>query len=103
MMLGEMLAAARDSGADLEDWLGRSDPALREELAAAAEREGVSPAGYVRQAVADFSARASGDDWASLTSRMHDAPNPGRACLVVMLRWRLRQSAGAQPCGEGRP
>lgn len=103
MMLGDLLASARRSAAGVEHWLGAADPALAARLAAAALREGVSPAEYVRIAVADFTRFASEDDWATLVSRMRDDAEPGTACLLAMLEWRLAASLGppSRPATQG--
>jgi hypothetical protein len=94
MMLGDLLASARSSASALEGWLAAADPELDAQLAAAAEREGVSPARYARAAVATFAQEADGEAWATLTSRLSDSADPGAECLRFMLRRRLH-AAGA--------
>ena len=89
MMLGDLLAAARASAGSFQSWLEASDPALAGEVAAAAESERMSPAGFVRAAVADFSRLASEEDWATLVSSMRDDEDPGTVCLLAMAHWRL--------------
>jgi hypothetical protein len=96
MMLGDMLAAARRSAPGVDRWLDRADPALAASLAATAAAEGVSAAGFVRMAVADFGRYATEEDWATLVSRLRDDAAPGETCLVAMLRWRLA-------AGDARP
>jgi hypothetical protein len=88
-MLGDLLAEARRSTGAFQAWLEASDPALAEAVAAAAARDGLSPAGFVRVAVADFSRFASEEDWATLTSSMRDSGEPGTVCLLAMVHWRL--------------
>ena len=103
MMLGDLLASARRSAAGVEHWLGATDPALAARLAAAALGEDVSPAAFVRIAVADFARFATEDDWATLVSRMREEAEPGTICLLVMLEWRLAAEAqpARQPSTEG--
>jgi len=90
MMLGDVLAAAGRSGVGMEAWLRPADPALWEALNIAAQDERSDPASFARAAIAEFSERAAEEDWAMLISRMRDADDPGRACLLTMMRWRLR-------------
>jgi len=99
MMLGDVLAAASRSGEGMETWLQPADPLLWSALNAAAEAERVDPAGFARASIAAFSERASEEDWAMLISRMRDDDDPGRACLLTMMRWRLRapQNGGERP------
>lgn len=95
-MLGDMLAAARDSAGEFQAWLRQSDPALAGEIAEAAARSGITPALYVRSAVADFARFASEEDWATLTSSLRDSGDPGTVCLLAMVHWRLT----APGCGS---
>lgn len=93
MMLGDLLAAARNSAGDFQMWLQGSDPDLAAQVKAAAEQEQMSPAGFVRSAVADFSRYASEEDWATLTSSIRDSRDPGTVCLLAMVHWRLNVRA----------
>jgi hypothetical protein len=88
-MLGDLLAAARASAGAFQGWLDASDPELAAQVAIAAAREPVTPAGFVRAAVADFSRFASEEDWATLTSSIRDNADPGTVCLLAMVHWRL--------------
>ena len=88
-MLGDLLAAARDASGDFQAWLEASDPDLAAAVVGAASREGLTPAGFVRAAVADFSRFASEEDWATLTSSIRDSGDPGTVCLHAMVHWRL--------------
>ena len=88
-MLGDLLAAARDSTGAFQAWLQKADPGLASEVATAAEREGLTPTGFVRCAVADFSRLAAEEDWATLTSSIRDSADPGSVCLLAMVHWRL--------------
>lgn len=98
MMLGEVLAAARDSGAGMEEWLAKAEPEIWAEMGKAAAAEGMDHAAYARVAVADFSNRAPEDDWATLMGRIRDAQDPGQACLLSMITWRLAK--GDNTCGH---
>ena len=91
-MLGDMLAAARHSAGSFQAWLQASDPGLAGQMAAAAAQLDVSPSGYARIAVADFSRFASEEDWATLTSSLRDSDDPGTVCLLAMVHWRLTVS-----------
>lgn len=87
MMLGDILAAARDEADGLEAWLTAEDTELARRLGLGTPG-GPPLADSLRGAVAEFSMLASEEDWAQLTSRIRDTDDPGRACLVEMLRWR---------------
>jgi len=89
MMLGEVLTAARKSGNGIKDWLAPAEPEIWAALGKAAEAEGIDHAAYARFAVADFSNSASEDDWATMMSRIGKAHDPGQACLLSMITWRL--------------
>ena len=95
-MLGDLLAAARGAAGAFRVWLEASDPKLAGLVAAAAAREGLSPAGFVRSAVADFSRFASEEDWATLTSSIRNNTDPGTVCLLAMVHWRLT----VRGCGD---
>ena len=95
-MLGDLLAAARASAGDFQSWLKASDPDLAAAVSVAAERDGFTPAGFVRSAVADFSRFAAEEDWATLTSSLRNSDDPGTICLLAMVHWRLTASG----CGE---
>jgi hypothetical protein len=91
LMLGDMLATARRSAADFQRLVEMADPALAQELRSAAERSGDSLAGLARAAVADFSRFADEEAWAQLTRIVRDDEDPGTACLMAMVRWRVAQ------------
>lgn len=93
-MLGDILAAASRSTGGVERWLLADHPRLHEAVGKAAASEGTSVSGFARVAVADFSERASEEDWASLTSRLRDSQDPGVACLLTMLEWRIAADPG---------
>jgi hypothetical protein len=95
-MLGDLLAAARASAGGFQSWLEASDPALAAEVEGAAGKEGLTPAGFVRSAVSDFSRFAAEEDWATLVSSLRDSDDPGTICLLAMVHWRLTASG----CGE---
>jgi len=99
-MLGDMLAAARDGAGQFHPWLQASDPALADAVGEAAQRFGVSPAAFVRIAVADFARLAGEEDWATLISSLRDSGDPGTICLLAMVHWRLTVSGcGAHSMG----
>jgi len=87
--LGEVLSAARKSGDGMKDWLASAEPEIWAALGEAAEAEGIDHAAYARIAVVDFSNRAPEEDWATLMGRIRDARDPGQACLLSMITWRL--------------
>lgn len=94
--MGDILGVARRSANSFQGWLDDSDPSLARRVAQTAEQTGVSPTGYVRAAVADFSRFASEEDWATLVSAMRESPDPGNDCLRAMIDWRLT----VKGCGE---
>ena len=95
-MLGDLLAAARASTGGFQSWLKASDPDLAAAVSAAAGSEGLTPAGFVRSAVSDFSRFAAEEDWATLISSLRDSDDPGTICLLGMVHWRLT----ARGCGK---
>lgn len=103
-MLGDMLAAARDMSDSFQAWLERSDPKLATEVRRAAGAQGLTPAGYVRTAVADFNRFAAEEDWATLTSSLRNTDDPGTTCLLAMVHWRLtvRGCSDHSSVAEGR-
>jgi hypothetical protein len=96
-MLGDILALARKSAADLDRL------ALPEALIArarhAAALEGQSPQSFVRSAVGDFSLNAHPDEWAQLMTRLRDCDDPGVVCLETMIERRLAHLAAASETG----
>ncbi len=88
-MLGDILASARDGAPRFEAWLRQSDAALAARVASAASADGLTPAAFVRVAVADFSRHANEEDWATLTSAIRNDADPGTTCLLAMVHWRL--------------
>jgi hypothetical protein len=107
-MLGDMLAAARNSSGSFQAWLEHSDPELAAEVTRAAADQGMTPTGYVRAAMADFNRFAAEEDWATLTSSLRDTDDPGTVCLLAMVQWRLtvrgcrEHSAGGSAPAESR-
>lgn len=87
--LGDLLAAARTSAGTFQPWLEASHRELAADVSFAAAREGLTPAGFARVAVADFSRFASEEDWATLVSSLRDSADPGAVCLLAMVHWRL--------------
>ena len=102
-MLGDILAAARDSSSGFESWLGRCDPELGEKVRNAAQAQGLSVTGYVRAAISDFNRLAPEEDWASLTSSLRDTDDPGTTCLLGMVRWRLTVRGCRAHSGNSEP
>lgn len=101
-MLGDLLAAARASSGAFLSFIEGTDPSMAQAVVAAAERDGTTPTSFVRAAVAQFSRLASEEDWATLTSAMRDAEDPGAVCLVAMVHWRLTVSGCEHhACGHG--
>lgn len=92
-MLGDILAAARDSSGAFQGWLERSNPPLADRIARAAAASGISPTTYVRAAISDFNRFAAEEDWATLTSSLRDSDDPGTVCLLAMVDWRLTATA----------
>lgn len=79
--LGDILGEARRSASGFQAWLLHSDPALAGRGADASAQTGLSFAGYVRAALADFARFASEEDWATLMSSLRTVTIPGRcAC-----------------------
>lgn len=101
-MLGDMLAAARSASNDFQEWLERSDPHLAAEVKRVAAEQRLTPTGYVRTAMADFSRFAAEEDWATLTSSLRDTDDPGTVCLLAMVHWRLTVRGCSEHSAEGR-
>ena len=100
-MLGDILAAARDSASDILIWLEAARPEIVARLRAAAELEGVTPSTYVRMTVADYGRLASEEDWAGMISLLREeTEDPGTVCLLFMLEWRLPAAPSPLPAGD---
>lgn len=95
-MLGDLLAAARDGAGNFQPWLRVALPELAAAVEAAAGVEDLTPTAYVRVAISDFGRFASEEDWATLTSTLKRSEDPGTACLVAMVDWRLTAKACAE-------
>lgn len=92
-MLGDLLAGARDGAGSFQPWLEVANPQLAAAVEEAARAEAMTPTSYVRAAVADFARFAGEEDWATLTSTLKRTEDPGTACLVAMVDWRLTARA----------
>ena len=88
-MLGDLLAAARNEAGSFLPWLQIADAQLARAVEVAASAEAMTPTSYVRTAISDFARFASEEDWATLTSNMKRTEDPGTACLLAMVDWRL--------------
>ena len=94
MMLGDILRDAHRAADVL-------DPELRGRI----EAIGQPPAAFARAAVMSFERHASEEDWATMMSAIRSASDPGKACLDMMVRWRLERSRAAatpRPAPQGR-
>lgn len=89
LMLGDVLAAARDNAAGFDAWLAAADPERADEVRQAAVASGLSATAFVRMSIADFSGYATEEDWATLISSMRECDDPGTTCLLAMVNWRL--------------
>ena len=87
--LGDLLGVARRSSIRFTEWLRVTEPDLAAQVAQAAAEGGLTPAGYVRVAIADFSRLADEEEWATLSSTLKNSDDPGLACLLSMVHWRL--------------
>jgi hypothetical protein len=92
-MLGDLLAAARDSAGGFDAWLNAADPHMALRVREAASANAVAPTAFVRMSVADFSRFAAEEDWSTLISGMRDSDDPGMSCLYAMVDWRLAARA----------
>ena len=100
-MLGDLLASARQSSGRFQKWLAMAEPELAARVDAAAARVSVTPTTYVRMAMADFARLAREEDWATLTSNLKRTDDPGTACLLAMVDWRLTAKACSQHSHDG--
>ena len=96
-MLGDLLAAARNTTGAFAGWLEASDPALMARVKQASERAGETPTAFVRAAVHDYTCFASDEEWTMLSSRLRDSADPGETCLLAMVRWRLAAADARDP------
>ena len=92
-VLGDLLASARDRSGTFQQWLESAEPELASAVEDAAATEAMTPTSYVRAAIADFSRFASEEDWVTLTSTLKRSGDPGTACLLAMVDWRLTAKA----------
>jgi len=102
-MLGDLLAAARDGAGNFQPWLKLARPELADAVEVAARAEDMTPTCYVRAAIADFTRFASEEDWATLTSTLKRSEDPGTACLLAMVDWRLTARACAHHSHHSLP
>lgn len=102
-MLGDLLAAARDGAGDFRAWLNSAKPEIATSVDAAATAESMTPTGYVRAAISDFARFASEEDWATLTSTLKSSEDPGTACLLAMVNWRLTARACQEHSHQKQP
>ena len=102
-MFGDLLAAARDGAGDFQPWLKIANPELAIAVQGAACAEALTPTSYVRTAISDFSRFASEEDWATLTSTLMRTEDPGMACLVAMVDWRLKVRSCNQHSHQHHP
>jgi hypothetical protein len=102
-MLGDLLAAARDGAGNFQPWLKVADPELAATVEAAAGAAAITPTSYIRAAISDFARYASEEDWATLTSTLKRSEDPGTACLLAMVDWRLTARACAHHSHHSLP
>jgi hypothetical protein len=102
-MLGDLLAAARDGAGNFQSWMKTADPELAAAVDVAATADALTPTSYIRAAVSDFARFASEEDWATLTSTLKRTEDPGTACLLAMLNWRLTAKACRQHSHQHHP
>jgi hypothetical protein len=102
-LLGDLLAAARDGAGNFQPWLKGAHPDLAGAVERAAIAEGMTSTSYVRAAISDFSRSASEEDWATLTSNLKRTEDPGTACLLAMVDWRLTALACAEHSHQHHP
>jgi hypothetical protein len=102
-MLGDLLAAARDGAGSFQPWLRTDNPELADRVEAAAGAESITPTAYIRGAISDFARFASEEDWATLTSTLKRTEDPGAACLLAMVDWRLTAKACEEHSHQHHP
>ena len=102
-MLGDLLAAARDGAGSFQPWLEVANPDMAAAVELAASAEVMSPTSYVRAAISDFARFASEEDWATLTSTLKRTEDPGAACLLAMVDWRLTTTACPEHSHQHHP
>jgi hypothetical protein len=101
--LGDLLAAARDGAGSFLPWLRNADAQLANAVEKAASLETMTPTSYVRAAISDFGRCASEEDWATLTSNLKRTEDPGTACLLAMIDWRLTAKACSEHSNHPQP
>lgn len=103
VMRGDFLATARRSANGVERWLLADHPELHARVSEAAAREGTGIGSFARMAVADYEKWADAEDWATLTSRLRACDNPGTACLLAMLDWRIAKFSASSAVARRGP
>ncbi len=101
LTLGDLMARARSAAPAFEDWLTGAAPEFAAQVRDAAAAQGESPAAFARATLVEFDRYADPEAWTRLTGRLHDAADPGLACLEEMVRWRLA-TAPAPPMEDAR-
>lgn len=102
-MLGDLLGAARDRAGNFQSWLAVADSRLAAAVEVAASAQAMTPTSYIRAAVSDFARFASEEDWATLTSTLKRTEDPGTACLLAMVDWRLTATACSNHSHQHQP
>ena len=104
-MLGDLLAAARNASGSFEAWLESTDPGLAAQVQRAADGQTITVTSFIRAAISEFNRFAAEEDWATLVSSLRDTDDPGTACLLAMVHWRLTvrgcQEHSAMPQSTG--
>lgn len=98
MLLGDVLSRLADGSFAAEILLTLDDLPLLVDVESLARRFGESAPSYAANAVRQFAASASDDDWLTLMSAVGRSPDPdglapGTACLRHMLRWSVRRDS----------
>lgn len=103
MVLGDMIARLDDEAHAMQVLMGLGDPGLVLQIGKAADDEGLTPGAFTVQAVQQFSAQASDEDWVSLIGAMGRSVDPGQVCLKKMVEFALRPATEAvHACGHHR-
>ena len=96
LMLGDVLALAQRRMV-ISRWLEAANPALASAVRDAAALAGETPEQFTRFAVVSFTSDADPEAWATLTTRLREAEDPGMACISEMIRWRLAAERDFKP------
>lgn len=100
MLLGDIIARLEDGAGAAETLAGLDDLVLLGRVQDAAQRDGLTPGGFVASAVRAFCDRASDEEWVTLIGIIGRTTEPGGAALRRMVEFALRPQEAPHACSH---